>query len=93
MTDPAERMRVDKWLWFARMARTRPLAVELVVGGKVRLNGARLDSPGKGIKTGDVLTLTLPGGVRVVRVTGLPARRGPAPEAGLHWEDMVQPSD
>ncbi|GHE55395.1 hypothetical protein GCM10019059_13520 [Camelimonas fluminis] len=89
MTETADRQRIDKWLWFTRMARSRPLAVALVTDGKVRLNGARVDAAGKGVKVGDVLTLNLPQGVRVARVLGLPARRGPAPEAASFWQDMT----
>jgi len=89
MTEPQERQRIDKWLWFARMARSRPLAVALVAGGRVRLNGARVDAPGKSVKVGDVLTLNLPQGVRVARILGLPQRRGPAPEAAQCWLDLA----
>jgi len=89
MTETQERRRIDKWLWFARMARTRSLAVALVAGGRIRLNGARVDAPGKSVKIGDVLTLNLPQGVRVARILGLPHRRGPAPEAAQCWLDLT----
>lgn len=84
-----DRQRLDKWLWFSRMARTRPLAVALIADRKVRLNGAPVDAPGKFVKVGDVLTLNLPQGVRVVRILSLPPRRGPASEAALSWEDAA----
>lgn len=84
-----DRQRLDKWLWFSRMARTRPLAVALIGDRKVRLNGAPVDAPGKFVKVGDVLTLNLPQGVRVARILSLPARRGPATEASLCWEDVA----
>ncbi|MGV2979616.1 RNA-binding S4 domain-containing protein [Camelimonas sp. ID_303_24] len=89
MTETPDRQRIDKWIWFARMARSRPLAVALVTDGRVRLNGARVDAPGKSVKLGDVLTLNLPQGVRVARVLALPQRRGPAPEAALCWRDVA----
>lgn len=88
MLETPDRLRIDKWLLFARVARSRPLAAALVSEGKVRLNSIRIDAPGKGVKIGDILTLTLPHGVRVVRVLGLPARRGPASEATACWEDV-----
>ncbi|MFC0284373.1 RNA-binding S4 domain-containing protein [Camelimonas abortus] len=91
MNEAPERLRIDKWLWFTRMVRTRPLAAALVTGGMVRLNGARIDAPGKAVKVGDVLTLNLPQGVRVARVLGLPARRRPVAEAALFWEDLSAP--
>lgn len=84
-----DRQRLDKWLWFSRMARSRPLAVALIADRKVRLNGAPVDAPGKFVKVGDVLTLNLPHGVRVVRILSLPPRRGPASEAALAWEDVA----
>lgn len=93
MADDGERLRIDKWLWFARMARSRPLAAALVTAGKVRLNGVRLSAPGKSVKIGDVLTLTLPQGVCVAQVLSLPLRRGPAAEASLCWRDMTSDGD
>lgn len=86
-SDP-DRQRLDKWLWFARFVKTRPLAVRLVGEGRVRVNGARVDAPGRALRRGDVLTLTLPQGVRVVRVDGFAERRGPAPEARMLYDDM-----
>ncbi len=74
----AERQRLDKWLWFARFARTRSAAQELVAAGHVRLDGRRLTAVAHGLKTGDVLTISVPHATVVVRVTGLGVRRGPA---------------
>jgi len=76
-----DRRRLDKWLWFARFAKSRSLAAELVSAGFVRVNGRRTDDPAKALAVGDVLTLALPRTTAVVRVEGLGARRGPAPEA------------
>ncbi len=76
-----ERQRLDKWLWFARMARTRPLAVNLITAGYVRLGGKRIDDPSRGVKIGDVLTLALPNATIVIVVDAFAERRGPAPEA------------
>jgi ribosome-associated heat shock protein Hsp15 len=82
------RQRLDKWLWFARFARTRSLAARLVTEGFVRVNGARADSPARGVAVGDVLTVAAPHATRAVRVAGLGERRGPAPEAQRLYEDL-----
>jgi ribosome-associated heat shock protein Hsp15 len=76
-----DRQRLDKWLWFARFAKTRTLAAKLVAGGFVRVNGQRADNAAKAIAVGDVLTVALARTTAVVRVEGLGLRRGPAPEA------------
>ncbi len=85
----AERQRLDKWLWHARFARTRPLAVQLIAGGHVRVNGVRVDAPGRGIKRGDVLTLALARTAVVLTVTDFAERRGSAAAAALLYELMV----
>ncbi|MCO5089431.1 S4 domain-containing protein [Bosea sp. (in: a-proteobacteria)] len=71
-----DRQRFDKWLWFARFARTRPAAVRLVADGHVRVEGRRADNPAQGIRPGTVLTLALPHATVVVRVLGFAERRG-----------------
>lgn len=76
-----DRRRLDKWLFFARFAKSRSLAAEFVAAGYVRVNGRRADDPAKALAVGDVLTLALPRTTAVVRVEGLGERRGPAPEA------------
>ena len=71
----ALRQRLDKWLWFARVARTRSLAARLVAEGHVRLNARRIETPAKGVGPGDVLTIALERHVRVLR-SWLPAAPG-----------------
>jgi ribosome-associated heat shock protein Hsp15 len=74
-TAPA-RQRLDKWLWFARFARTRAAAQALVEAGRVRIEGRRVTSPGHGLKLGDVLTIAAPHATALVRVEDLGERRG-----------------
>jgi ribosome-associated heat shock protein Hsp15 len=81
-------LRLDKWLWHARVVRTRSLAAKLVSEGHVRVNGGRADSPAKSVKAGDVLTIALERTVRVYRVVALGERRGPASEAQGLFEDL-----
>lgn len=78
--------RLDKWLFHARFYRTRPLAQAAAQGGKVRLNGARVDKPGHAVKPGDILTLRRGGQVMAVRIVALAERRGAAPEAQKLYE-------
>ena len=82
------RLRLDKWLWFARVVRTRALAQELAAGGHVRINGQRAEAAAKPVKLGDVLTIALPTRVRVLKVLDVAERRGPASEAEMLYEEL-----
>lgn len=75
------RQRLDKWLWHARMARTRTQAAKLISDGYIRLHGQRIVDPAKNVRTDDILTLALPHRTMVIKVTGFSDRRGPASEA------------
>jgi ribosome-associated heat shock protein Hsp15 len=88
MAPVPDRVRIDKWLWAARFVKTRALAVEAIQGGRVEVNGARA-KPGKEVREGDRVDISL-GQVRwtvVVRVAG--DRRGPASEAALLYEETA----
>jgi ribosome-associated heat shock protein Hsp15 len=84
-----DRQRIDKWLWFARFAKSRTLAAKLVTSGFVRVNGQRVENPAKPLAVGDVVTLALARTTLVLRVENLGARRGPAPEARLLYADLT----
>lgn len=88
----ADRQRLDKWLWYARFARTRGMAARLVEDGYVRLNGQRQTNPAKGIAVGDVLVVAAPHATMAVRVLDLGERRGPASEAQALYEAAGEPS-
>jgi ribosome-associated heat shock protein Hsp15 len=75
--------RLDKWLWFARVVKSRTSAAQLVESGKVRVNRARVVKPSHTLREGDVLTIALRGEVRVMEVLALGERRGPPQEARL----------
>ena len=83
------RQRIDRWLWHARVVRTRGAAAALADAGYVRVNGARIDAPGRMVRTGDVVTVALDRGVRVLKVTGFAERRGPAGTAASLYEDLA----
>ena len=88
-----ERQRLDKWLWFARVVKTRALAAKLVTAGHVRLNGVRAAGPDKPVRPGDVLTIALERRVRVLRVVAPGERRGPYEEARRLYDDLTAPTD
>jgi ribosome-associated heat shock protein Hsp15 len=85
------RQRIDKWLFFARVVKSRSLAAKLVQAGRVRLNRDKIDQPSQQIKPGDVLTMTLEHRVIVCRVLDPGTRRGPAEEARTLYEDLTPP--
>ncbi|GJD48106.1 Heat shock protein 15 [Methylobacterium crusticola] len=87
----ADRQRLDKWLWFARFAKTRSLAARLVADGFVRVNGQRADAPATPLAVGDVVTVAALHVTAAVRVVGLGLRRGPAPEARTLYADLDAP--
>jgi ribosome-associated heat shock protein Hsp15 len=87
--DSAATQRVDRWLWHARIVKTRSLAASLVTSGYVRVNGRRAEQPSRMIKTGDVLTIALPSRVRVLKVAGILPRRADAAAARLLYEPMT----
>jgi ribosome-associated heat shock protein Hsp15 len=87
MADPA-RQRIDKWLWFARLTKTRTLAQKLVLSGRIRVNREKANAASLLLKVGDVLTIAGDRGVRVLKVLGPGTRRGPAPEARTLYEDL-----
>ena len=81
-------LRIDKFLWFARLAKSRTVAQKLAEEGHIRLNGRRVERAHAPVRTGDLITFPHPSGVRVVRVMQLPGRRGPAPEAQGCYEEL-----
>ena len=83
-----DRRRLDKWLWFARFAKTRTLAAKLVSEGHVRVNGERVENAAKGLAVGDVVTVAAAHTTAVVRVEALGERRGPASEARRLYADL-----
>lgn len=74
-------MRIDKLLWYLRLAGTRGGAQALVSAGHIRRNGRRVERAAQDVAAGDVLVIPLAGGVRVIEIVALPHRRGPASEA------------
>ncbi|WP_246737528.1 RNA-binding S4 domain-containing protein [Nordella sp. HKS 07] len=86
------RQRIDKWLWFARMVKTRTLAAAIVSQGQVRLNKIKVVKPAQEVGPGDIITLAAHGRVRVLKVLGVAQRRGPSSEAQTLYEDIADPA-
>ena len=90
----AETLRLDKFLWFARLAKTRERARAIAERGHLRMGGRRIEQAHALVRVGDVLSVPLPRGVRVLRVEALPTRRGPPAEARmLYCELGDQPAE
>ena len=84
-----DRQRIDRWLWHARLVRTRVDAAALADAGYVRVNGARIAAPSRQVRAGDVITVALDRSVRVLKVRGFAERRGPAGTAQALYEDLT----
>ena len=83
-----DRQRIDKWLWHARVVRTRSAAAALAASGHVRLNSQRIDAASQLVRVGDVVTIALDRTVRVLKVAAFAERRGSADVARQTYEDL-----
>ncbi len=81
-------MRIDRFLHCIRLVKSRTAAQALVEQGHIRIDGKRALKCAGEVHIGQVIALPLRGSIRVLRVTTLPARRGPAAEAQCHYEDL-----
>ena len=81
-------MRVDRYLHWIRLVKSRTLAQGLIETGHLRIDGKRIEKPSEPVRIGSVLSIPLSGGVRILRVLALPSRRGPAAEARTCYEEL-----
>jgi len=86
----ADSLRLDKFLWFARIMKTRALAQDKAEKGRIRLNGRVIDRAHAPVRVGDMLSFAQRGSVRVLRVEALPARRGPPAEARALYSEVTE---
>ncbi len=91
MTADSESLRLDKWLWYARLCKTRTQATALCRSGQVRVNRTPIRKPNHAVRPDDVLTFALGRRIWVVRVVALGERRGPFREAQTLYEDLSPP--
>ena len=87
---PPEKLRVDKWLWQARLFKTRGLAAALAGSGRLRINSKHVAKPAQTARPGDVLTFPQSDRIRVIRIEALGQRRGPALEAQALYADLTE---
>ena len=81
-------MRIDRFLFFIRLVKSRTLAQHVIEEGHVRIDGKRAEKCSDEVRMGSIVVLPLHGRVRVIRVLELPSRRGPAPEARACYEEL-----
>ena len=86
-------MRIDKVLWFLRFAKSRSIAQAMAATGHIRINGRRVERAHQKVEAGDILTIPLNRGVRVIELLTLPNRRGPAPEAQSCYRVLDEPRE
>jgi ribosome-associated heat shock protein Hsp15 len=86
---PAASMRLDKWLWAARMYKTRSLAADELDKGRIHINGQSA-KPSRDVRVGDRLEIRRSGHVQTLDVRGLSAMRGPAPVAQLLYAETPE---
>ena len=86
----ADTLRLDKFLWFARVVKTRALAQGLAENGRLRISGRVADKAHALVRVGDVLSFAVHGHVRVLRVEALPVRRGPPAEARALYTEVPE---
>jgi ribosome-associated heat shock protein Hsp15 len=84
-------MRIDRLLFFLRLAKSRALAQKMVEGGHIRIDGQRVTQCKHSVAVGQALTLVAHGQLRVIRLEQMPERRGPAPEAASMICDIQPP--
>jgi len=82
-------MRLDRFLWFARLAKTRSAAQKIAGEGRLRLDGRAIDRAHANVRIGSVIAFVQGARMRAIRVAALPHRRGPAPEAQACYTDLV----
>ena len=81
-------MRIDRYLFFIRLVKSRTLAQAVIDEGHVRIDGRRVEKSSEEVRLGSVVALPLHGRVRILKVLCLPERRGPAPEARSCYEEL-----
>lgn len=85
----AASMRLDRFLWYVRLAKTRSAAQAMACEGRLRLDGRSIDRAAAPVRVGNILTFASQGQVRVIRIEALPTRRGPPAEARACYQELA----
>jgi ribosome-associated heat shock protein Hsp15 len=88
---PPATLRLDKFLWYARLARTRSFAQEVAAAGHLRIDRRVVERAHAPVRVGNVLSFPLHDRVRIIRVEALPDHRGSAAEARALYTDLSPP--
>jgi ribosome-associated heat shock protein Hsp15 len=81
-------VRIDRFLYFIRLVKSRTLAQTVIEAGHVRVDGKRVEKPSEEVRIGSIIALPLNGRVRILKALALPNRRGPAAEARACYEEL-----
>ena len=81
-------MRIDRYLHCIRLVKSRTLAQAIIAEGYVRIDGKRVDKASEEVRVGSVVALPLHSDIRILKVLGLPERRGPASEARTFYVEL-----
>jgi ribosome-associated heat shock protein Hsp15 len=81
-------VRIDRFLFFIRLVKSRTLAQGVIGEGHVRIDGQRVEKPSEEVRVGSVVALPLNGRIRILKIVALPQRRGPSAEARLCYEEL-----
>ncbi|WP_182417810.1 RNA-binding S4 domain-containing protein [Bartonella sp. HY038] len=84
-----DKLRIDKWLFFSRLLKSRSLAAELANSGKIRVNKQKIDKASYLVKADDVLTISYNQRIKTIKIVALGERRGPAVEAQQLYQDLT----
>ncbi|GGO92624.1 RNA-binding S4 domain-containing protein [Stakelama pacifica] len=83
------RMRIDRFLWWARVTKSRSIAQKMAESGTMRLDGRRIDRAHAQVRPGSIIAFARDGSVRILRVEALPVRRGPPAEAATLFTELI----
>ena len=89
MAPERAKTRLDQWLWFARLAKSRSVAARLCAAGAIAINGAMVTKPNQTVRVGDFVVVPQGGVQRTVRVLALGVRRGPSSEARALYQETA----
>lgn len=82
-------MRLDKFLYFARFAKSRSKSAAMIDAGSFRIDGRAVASTHTEVRAGCTVTFAIGGTVRAIKIVSLPSRRGPAAEAHACYSDLI----